>query len=598
MYRGEIVDSTKTKVKIRIAYSGKNRSGYDFSKEMLNDMIPSIKGSPIVAHYMEEHDVIGGHEGDYFQMNGKYFSTKETQPYGFVSETEEPFWENHKDNDGVEREYLTTFGYLWSDRYPQATKQIADSGQSMEIKIIEAKEIDGYISVSKGEVLGLCALGKGLVEPTFEGADIVKFSKDNYINLSKQIEEMRKEFEEITSFAFDKEKIGSGEKIDFDVSTESAINGEVGKKNTQDIKRDVMMAKNFKMLAKKVFLLHPYKITKDTNLSDLGYPVMFKQDGVYKYHLGLIKAAGSRLEQNSNQEYYETVKKRLNSLREKFDMEKLTTFSNEEGGEIMDKTQMKEMYGKFGAMFIKQEEGFYHGFSMEDMKPVKLACGKDEEGMAIPEGEVVEGEEMSFSDEEIMMITKLLYEMLKEKEMGYETMSKEKEDMTAELAKKDEELKAKDSEKEKELKAKDEELEEKLSLKDSEIESIKEQFSKDQSALQGQISEMSTEIEGFKLSLKQNKVNEILNESVFSILSDVEKQAFVEQVTSETDLDEYRVKIESFSFKKEKSIKPVIVEKETFSNNNMIVNTGEVKELTITERMRKIRKEREERYNK
>lgn len=181
-----------SKCEIKVLYSGKNRNGTYFSKEVATRMAASLPGVPIVGEYFYEIGDFGDHGEDQIVIddNGIRF-VKETVPYGFVPPDAKIWWRNYIDYDGVEREYLVTEGLLWTGRYPDC-KRVIEHGnhQSMEIDGEsmrgEWSKVEGewskednndreYFIVSDAIFSALCILGQE-VEPCFEGSNITRNS--------------------------------------------------------------------------------------------------------------------------------------------------------------------------------------------------------------------------------------------------------------------------------------------------------------------------------------------------------------------------------------------------------------------------------------
>lgn len=202
----EKLNSEFTKVKILVAYHGKNRNGSNFSKEMLTKMAEtSLKNVPIVGHWIEEEGNFGGHDGAW-EESGNSFRYKDlTRPFGVVPSDTELSWEVRRENDGyTEHEYLTCTGILWSGRYPECEKIIRDgAGQSMEVNLRDYTfDEDDYLVPTDAEFSALCILGKDddpdkTIEPCFEQASIDVYALDGfksaYFELLDELKKMAQE---------------------------------------------------------------------------------------------------------------------------------------------------------------------------------------------------------------------------------------------------------------------------------------------------------------------------------------------------------------------------------------------------------------------
>ena len=189
------INPTVSRVKVKIAYDGKNRRKFDISKEVFDNMDNTLKGTPVLAFYSEKAKDILGHEGDLAQTDRGLLKTGKPVPYGFVCPVTDPWWEECELPDGRKKNYKFSYAYLWKTRYPKEVSLIEKAGQSMEIRLVDVKMIDGYVTPTEAQYIGLTALGES-VEATFEGSGFEKFSMDDsfeeyqemYTEACKQIE--------------------------------------------------------------------------------------------------------------------------------------------------------------------------------------------------------------------------------------------------------------------------------------------------------------------------------------------------------------------------------------------------------------------------
>lgn len=185
---GEKISDIITKYKVRILYLGGNRNGSYFKKDTVDQMCEKMGGVPIIGYYSKDHGDFTSHFGEYIQkvINPETGATCEdyldTVPYGFIPTDPEVGWEKVTDDDGVEREYLTTTVYLWDGRYPELN--VLHEGRPNNLSMeLDPETVEGdwisvmnegieseYFCFSHADFLGLCILGKD-VEPCFEGAD-------------------------------------------------------------------------------------------------------------------------------------------------------------------------------------------------------------------------------------------------------------------------------------------------------------------------------------------------------------------------------------------------------------------------------------------
>lgn len=175
---------------IKVMYLGKNRNGSYMDKAAAKKMAGSLRGVPIVAAWHESDEDFGDH-GDVIHIeNGEITFSCATVPYGFVAPDADVWFKKFVDTDDfgeqIEREYMMTTGYLWTEQYPEITKCIAEGqGQSMEIDISDGHwatdsktDVDFFI-INDANIMKLCVLGDK-VEPCYEGASVtdIDVSKD------------------------------------------------------------------------------------------------------------------------------------------------------------------------------------------------------------------------------------------------------------------------------------------------------------------------------------------------------------------------------------------------------------------------------------
>ena len=165
----EKFNDTLSKARCRIFYKGGNRNGTFITDEFAKELISTL-------HYVP---VKGIYDTDDYTDHGEKRS--EGRIYGIVPETNNFAWEQHLDEDGVERTYACTDVYLFTALYPEAS-EIVNKGQSMElyepslkyhIAIMQGQK---YVVFEHGSFLGLQVLGDD-VEPCFEGASFFTLQK-------------------------------------------------------------------------------------------------------------------------------------------------------------------------------------------------------------------------------------------------------------------------------------------------------------------------------------------------------------------------------------------------------------------------------------
>lgn len=192
-----------TKARCRIFYKGANRNGTFITDEFAKELISTLQYIPVKGIY----------DGEDFTDHG--MSRSEGQIYGIVPETNNFSWEQHLDEDGVERTYACTDVLLFTALYPEAN-DIVSKPQSMELyepsltyhmSIVQGQK---YVVFDHGRFLGLQVLGD-TVEPCFEGA--------SFFTLQKSIEDTIQRIKEYSNIG------GSSEmKINFKLSDSQKYN--------------------------------------------------------------------------------------------------------------------------------------------------------------------------------------------------------------------------------------------------------------------------------------------------------------------------------------------------------------------------------------
>lgn len=173
-----------SKCEIKLFYLGKNRNGSYIDKNTAIQMANSLPGCPIVGAYIENKEDFGDH-GEVIRIeDGEIHFSCKTVPYGFVGLDSDVWFQKFMDTDEfgneIEREYMMTTGYLWTEQYEEAKSVIEDGkGQSMEL---DGETMEGrwatdnnsgieFFIINDAIFTKLCILGDD-VEPCFEGASI------------------------------------------------------------------------------------------------------------------------------------------------------------------------------------------------------------------------------------------------------------------------------------------------------------------------------------------------------------------------------------------------------------------------------------------
>jgi hypothetical protein len=172
-----------SKCQIKVCYVGDepNRNRSIITKEVARQMANSLPGCPIVGYYNEGKQDFEEHNRIIELSNGAFRVKDTTRPYGFVDLNAKVWFAKYLDDDGVEREYLVTEGWLWTKQYSDCQRVVEGKGnnQSMELdeETLDAtwtKDRNGkpkFFIINEAIIEKLCILGEDN-EPCFEGSHI------------------------------------------------------------------------------------------------------------------------------------------------------------------------------------------------------------------------------------------------------------------------------------------------------------------------------------------------------------------------------------------------------------------------------------------
>lgn len=172
-----------SKCQIKVCYVGDepNRNGTVITKELAKKLANSLPGSPIVGHYDAGTKDFDEHNRILKKEQGKWVMLDDTRPYGFV-DLGANCWFQWFSDEGVEREYLVTEGYIWTGQYPES-QRIIDEGNNQSMELDDdtcvgtwSKGFNGkqqFFIINEAIISKLCVLGED-VEPCFEGASVTE----------------------------------------------------------------------------------------------------------------------------------------------------------------------------------------------------------------------------------------------------------------------------------------------------------------------------------------------------------------------------------------------------------------------------------------
>lgn len=187
-------DTRFQKVRIYIAHTGENLNNSIFSREVLEDMIPSLVNVPILGYVAKQEDGekdFRGHEKKVVIEDNSITVKFMTSAYGFIPEENNA----HFEITGG-KEWLVADGVLWT-RFTDAMS-IFDQANGSKAQSMEISNADGYqddrgrMVFTKAEFTGLCILGDD-TPPAMKGSTISTiFSQGD--NLKSMFEEMIAEY--------------------------------------------------------------------------------------------------------------------------------------------------------------------------------------------------------------------------------------------------------------------------------------------------------------------------------------------------------------------------------------------------------------------
>ena len=177
-----------SRCEIKVCYIGENRNKTFISKETAAEMGKKLPGSPIVGYFNSDDGDFEQHNREIEIKDGKYVIVDTTKAYGFVPTNAKVWFQKFLDDGQVEREYLVTEGYIWTDIYPES-KRIINNGNNHSMELNkdftkghwtgELNSDNRFFIISEAIIEKLCILGENF-EPCFEGSQIKShFSLEN-----------------------------------------------------------------------------------------------------------------------------------------------------------------------------------------------------------------------------------------------------------------------------------------------------------------------------------------------------------------------------------------------------------------------------------
>ncbi|HBN06029.1 MAG TPA: hypothetical protein DD434_09645, partial [Bacteroidales bacterium] len=298
----EKINDEFTKCHCYIMALGKNRNFSYFTKDAVQNAIPTLFNIPVVAHIKTKADgtpYTGVHDRQLIIDDDGVQLVDQTVPFGLVPESSNPVFEDVTESDGTIATYLTADIILWSGRYSIMDAKSDDPStyfnQSMEITINTYEplaEDNNYTNITDFTFSALCLLGRDTEnpdynsEPCFPSARVTPMQYNLNDNFKKEFSLMMNEFKKISVKDGGKglaennnmqefsvgDKLGTEDKIDIDNTKDSAKNSNSWKNPGATFLNKCLEASNHEALVKEAYAVVPDDVSGDASINDVGYP--------------------------------------------------------------------------------------------------------------------------------------------------------------------------------------------------------------------------------------------------------------------------------------------------------------------------------------
>ena len=252
------INPLMSKAEIKVFYLGHNRNGSYINKETALKMAKTLRGTPIVAAWIDNKEDYGDHGHVITIEDGEIKFSCKTIPYGFVSPDAEVWFQNFTDTDEfdnqVERTYMMTTGYLWTGQFEEAKKAI-EEGQPHSMEL-DGESLDGhwatdnnlgveFFIINDATFSKLCILGDD-VEPCYEGSSVTSpqvssnFSKQEYFEqtLFTMMQELKDTLNNEGGLNMSKEQETDTKEVEeFEKDSDQNVDSEIIEEN-EDVKDD------------------------------------------------------------------------------------------------------------------------------------------------------------------------------------------------------------------------------------------------------------------------------------------------------------------------------------------------------------------------
>lgn len=186
--------------RLKVMYTGGNRNGSFFDREVIEEALPSLANIPIVAHYDLDANEIGSHDVELVRDGDGLRLRNITEPCGVVPESAGAFFSEEADEAGVTHEYLVVEPViLWKRQevYRHISEDLdgkVDHSMEVSVSAFHKDSDSDLLHVDAFEFEALCLLESA--RPCFEGSALELFSAKDF---KEKMEEMMAELRETFS---------------------------------------------------------------------------------------------------------------------------------------------------------------------------------------------------------------------------------------------------------------------------------------------------------------------------------------------------------------------------------------------------------------
>lgn len=375
---------------------------------------------------------------------------------------------------------LSAFSYTCTSGEYEYNKYYLDDF-SDNLAFVKDEEDDQFYSISYQFIEGKVVLdisSKTLVE---EGYKPITFSEHKKIETFLQ-----------------KDEYGTGEKIEFDLTKESASNDSWGNVNKTTLRNQIAKSSNWQSAKSKCYI-----VSEGDNASDWKYPVCQIKDNKLVYNINGVQASWSMLAKETNESYYSSAKTELKKIYKKLG---LSTDSFSRKGDKKKMADYKAMY--------KQMKDEQSAFALDDSDGIIVLIDEESQCIYVIDDNQVSKIPFDTDDADEFSVQEDKAEMCDGKEV-MSRMSKmtkgEKEKMSAKMSEKDAEIgKAFAST---------------TSLEAAMAESKKAIVEKEE-----EIKKLSEQLKEKETEQKKMKAEEIMSKKEFSVFSKEEKEELMKDI--------------------------------------------------------------------